>query len=257
MLKLTLSKMEDVFSTIHTSATAIDALDLRVDALATTIATARGADMLQYLVNSSSNIEINNDAIITICNNGNNGTWSALGNGLNDIVTSLAVDSNNNVYVGGTFSTAGGQSALRIAKWNPAGSGTWSRLENSLDNAVISLAVDSNNNVYVGGYFTTAVGQPANCIAMWNPASSTWSTLGAGADLPVTSLAVDSNNNVYVGGYFSTAGDQTSNYIANLDKSIDITINNNYVTTLSDKQYQCGNYYKANNRFYKTFNGYL
>jgi hypothetical protein len=33
MVKLTLSKMEDVFSTIDTSATAIDELDLRVDAL--------------------------------------------------------------------------------------------------------------------------------------------------------------------------------------------------------------------------------
>src|SRR5688500_16979329 len=51
-------------------------------------------------------------------------TWSALGTGVNDQVNSLAV-MNGELYAAGKFSTAGGTSANRVAKWNGTG---WSAL---------------------------------------------------------------------------------------------------------------------------------
>ena len=53
-------------------------------------------------------------------------TWSALGSGVNNFVSSVAIDSNNNVYAGGNFTNPGN----RIAKWNPTDgtNGTWSAL---------------------------------------------------------------------------------------------------------------------------------
>ena len=259
-----------------------------------------GTGSFQYLVTSSSNIEIDTDAIMTIYNNNpqykynalgsglnrpvrslaldsnnnlyvggdftdaggipanniakwNGSTWSALGGGLNGPGTSLALDSNNNLYVGGYFTDAGGIPAHNIAKWSGS---TWYALDNGLDDSVASLAFDSNNNLYVGGYFIDAGGIPANNIAKWD--GSTWSALDNGLDDSVKSLAFDSNNNLYVGGDFTHAGGILANNIANLETntSVDIHINNNYISTLVSNQFQCVNYYKSNGYIYKTTQGY-
>ena len=185
----------------------------------------------------------------------NGSTWYALGNGrgLNGSVTSLALDSNNNLYVGGYFTQAGGIPANNIAKWSGA---TWYALGGGLNDSVASLAFDSNNNLYVGGYFIDAGGIPANNIAKWD--GSTWSALDNGLDDSVKSLAFDSNNNLYVGGDFTHAGGILANNIANLETntSVDIHINNNYISTLVSNQFQCVNYYKSNGYIYKTTQGY-
>jgi len=43
--------------------------------------------------------------------------WSALGTGMNNDVYALACDGNGKLYAGAFFTTAGGTSANRIAKW--------------------------------------------------------------------------------------------------------------------------------------------
>src|SRR5258707_705087 len=55
-------------------------------------------------------------------------SWTALGSGMNNIVTALAV-SGSNVYAGGAFTTAGGVPASRIAKWNGT---SWSALNSGV-----------------------------------------------------------------------------------------------------------------------------
>ena len=143
--------------------------------------------------------------------------WSALGSGVGVSsgtfikVEAIAIDSNNNVYVGGYFTIAGGVSANYIAMWNPTTS-TWSTLNdgdyNGVDYQVEAIAIDSNNNVYIGGVFQNVGGITAKAIAMWNPNTSTWSNLGSSTELnaSVNSIAIDSNNNVYVGGNFTIPG---------------------------------------------------
>ena len=57
----------------------------------------------------------------TILPNGTAQTWSALGSGMDGYdVYALAVDASGNLYAGGNFTTAGGVSANRIAKWDGA-----------------------------------------------------------------------------------------------------------------------------------------
>jgi hypothetical protein len=152
--------------------------------------------------------------------NPNTSTWSALGSGLGPSgidIYSIAIDSLNNVYVGGYFTNAGGVSVNNIAKWNPNTS-TWSALTSGINYFIISIAIDSADNVYVGGQFTSAGGVSAKNIAKWNPNTSTWSALGTGTntggDINVKSVAIDSANNVYIGGSFTTAGGVPANYIA-------------------------------------------
>ena len=65
---------------------------------------------------------------------------------------------------GGDFTTAGGVSANRIAKWDGS---SWSALSDGLNSVCYAIAIDSNDNVYAGGDFTTAGGVSANRIAKY------------------------------------------------------------------------------------------
>jgi hypothetical protein len=139
-----------------------------------------------------------------------NGTaWSSLGsgiaNGTFNNVTALAVAGNGDVYVGGSFYTAGGTAANNIARWNGT---TWSSLgtgvNNGVDNYVNALAIAGNGTLYVGGRFTSAGGVSAYGIARWN--GTTWSPLGTGVNNTVNVLAVAANGDLYAGGYFTLAG---------------------------------------------------
>jgi len=129
------------------------------------------------------------------------GSIEALGTGMDALVYTLGIDSTGNIYAGGTFLTAGGASANRIAKWNGT---AWSALGTGLGGSVYSIAIYSSNNVYVGGNFTTAGGASAYYTAKSDGTS--WSAQGTGMDDYVRAVAVDSGGNLYAGGNFTSAG---------------------------------------------------
>jgi hypothetical protein len=145
-------------------------------------------------------------------------TWSSLGtgssNGVNNVVYALAVVGNE-VFVGGTFTSAGGVSANRVARFNTL-TNTWSSLGTGVNNLVAALAV-SGSEVVVGGFFTQAGGVSANGVASFNTQTNTWSTLGTGSSNGVNNwvqaLAVVGNE-VYVGGWFTLAGGVSANRVA-------------------------------------------
>jgi hypothetical protein len=73
------------------------------------------------------------------------------------------------LYAGGAFTSAGGVSANRIAKWNGS---AWSALGSGMNARVDALTVFDDGTgpaLYAGGFFTTAGGVSANRIAKWNP----------------------------------------------------------------------------------------
>jgi len=158
-----------------------------------------------------------------------NGTsWSSLGTGAangvggaigNDpYVMALAI-SGSDLYVGGTFTEAGGIAAKRVAKWNGT---SWSSLgtgpANGVNFTVFVLAV-SGSDLYMGGWFLQAGGVAANRVAKWN--GTNWSSLGTGVtimstmrdDASVRALALRGTD-VYVGGRFTQAGGVGANYVA-------------------------------------------
>ena len=71
--------------------------------------------------------------------------WTALGSGLNSTVYSLAV-SGSDLYAGRQFTTAGGNAADRIAKWNGS---IWTALGSGMNSTVAALAV-SGSDLYAG-----------------------------------------------------------------------------------------------------------
>ncbi|MCK6648342.1 MAG: T9SS type A sorting domain-containing protein, partial [Bacteroidia bacterium] len=95
-----------------------------------------------------------------------NGTqWLPVGEGLNDTVLTLCVDSlHNKLIAGGKFTQTGlAQSAKRIAEWNGT---NWQEIGGGT-NAPVWTLFAKDSNLYVGGEFTLAGSVSANCIAVW------------------------------------------------------------------------------------------
>ncbi len=139
------------------------------------------------------------------------GTWFRLGSGVNNTVRALTMIGNN-LYVGGSFTTAGGGAASKIARWNNTTG--WSSLSSGLGGTDLQVsALNANGtNLYVGGKFTTAGPTLANNVARWDTLTEIWSPLGSGIKredffTEVRTLA-STGNDLYVGGNFDFAGGQ-------------------------------------------------
>ena len=112
--------------------------------------------------------------------------WSALsgpsGTGVDSSVIALAVFDDGTgpaLYAGGWFSTAGGVTVNRVARWDGS---AWSALSGpsgtGVDGSVSALAVFDDGcgpALYAGGYFDTAGGVTVNHVARWD--GSAWSAL--------------------------------------------------------------------------------
>jgi hypothetical protein len=146
------------------------------------------------------------------------GVWSPLGSGVggsNPTVTSIAGgivgDSKSALYVGGTFTSAGGVMANRIAKWSGS---AWSAVGSGLNGQPDDLVVNAKV-LYACGQFTTAGGIAASRIARWNGTS--WFALGSGANGEVCTIAFLNNPTgagLYAGGAFSSIGGGAASNIA-------------------------------------------
>lgn len=109
--------------------------------------------------------------------------WAPLGTGVNDYVRAIH-EYNGNIVVGGYFTTAGGISANRIAKWNPVAQ-TWSAMGLGFNGAGIDEYVKAatvwNGIFFAGGAYTIAENNPMDFIAQWyeTPAAAPVATINA------------------------------------------------------------------------------
>ena len=152
-----------------------------------------------------------------------NGTaWSPLGSGvigsglLGAYVYAVAAHGSD-IYVGGSFTNAGGTEARNIARWDGS---QWLAMGaanpplfqyRGVNDTVYGIAVNGTN-VYVTGVFTSAGSWPlttAAGVACWN--GKAWSALGSGLNTNGYAIAVQ-RTNVYVGGPFTTAGLKPSSH---------------------------------------------
>jgi len=154
-------------------------------------------------------------------------SWSALGSGVEGsalFVAALAVYDDGGgpaLYVGGSFTTAGGVATNNIAKWNGS---SWSAVGIGADGfAVTALAVYDDGGgpaLYAAGDFTTAAGVAANAIARWD--GSSWTALGSGLSGGVNTLSVHDDGSgpaLFAGGGFTAAGGVAASKIARWDGS--------------------------------------
>ena len=160
-------------------------------------------------------------------------SWSALGSGVSGRVNALEVYDDGSgsgpaLFAGGSsFTTAGGVTASRIAKWDGT---SWSALGTGANSFVRALAVFDDGSGsglawYVGGQFSTVGERSANGIAKWD--GSSWSPLGSSVSedpmfvgaLEVFDDGSGTGPGLYVGGLFDSAGGISANNAAKWDGS--------------------------------------
>ncbi len=158
--------------------------------------------------------------------------WHALGAGVGgafgsgDAIYTVAVY-NGELYAGGAFTTAGGNPANRVARWDGS---QWQPLAGgvSVDAgffggiAVTALCV-YDNQLFVGGSFLKVDTISTACIGSWN--GTAWTAYGTGIDFSlfppfanVRTMAVI-DDTLYVGGIFDNADGTTVNGIVKWDGS--------------------------------------
>ncbi len=114
------------------------------------------------------------------------------------------------LYVGGTFTTAGGFAASRIARWNGL---FWQPLGHGLNDWVNELASYDDGNgpaLYAAGRFSASGSQPLGKLARWTPAG--WESVNVDFDatLPDLHLAVHDDGRGprhFVGGRYRYSND--------------------------------------------------
>lgn len=146
------------------------------------------------------------------------GDWSKLADfSGTDTVIDAVQHPDGTWYVTGAFTSIGGTSANRIARYDPT-TGTFSALGTGLSGQGNVLGIDAQGNVYVGGNFATANGVTVNNITYWN--GTTFVALGSGGTKGVNNtvfgLTFDSAGSLYVTGQFTTAGGGAAARIAKL-----------------------------------------
>ncbi len=114
---------------------------------------------------------------------------------------------NSELYMGGDFTSAGGDGNIRyVAKLNTNGT-SWLRVGNGLNGAVRAFAV-LGNTLYVGGDFTSA-GTNTSIKYLARLGTNGWERVGTDLNRRVRALAVW-RDQLLVGGEFSSAGGDTN-----------------------------------------------
>lgn len=159
-------------------------------------------------------------------------TWEALGSGLTlnagqGFINALERLPDGSIIAGGSFTTAGGAPASKIARWDGT---TWSPLGAGVDGSVRDLFLDADGSLLVAGEFTSAGGQPASNIARWH--NGVWSAISGNIDGSVAAIARDTQGVLMIGGSFTMVNGVRSPYFARLIDPCacdDIDFNNNQV----------------------------
>ena len=152
-------------------------------------------------------------------------SWTALGAGveLSSIVHDLLVFDDGggpDLYVAGSFESAGGIPALGIARWDGS---AWSSVGSAFNRGVRALAVFDDGSgpaLYAGGAFTSDGSEEVLHIGRWDGAD--WHPVGGGMDNKVSSLMVHDfgqGARLWAGGSFRQAGGQEANGLAAWDGS--------------------------------------
>src|SRR5262249_34557800 len=129
--------------------------------------------------------------------------------------------SGTKLYAGGSFMSAGGVPASRIAQWNGT---AWSSLAGGVDGIVTALLPFDDGGgtaLYVGGDFASASSVTVHNLARWDGA---WSALDTGPDRSLSSFVeslasfdAGSGPELYAGGGFSAASGAPAGSIARWD----------------------------------------
>lgn len=150
-------------------------------------------DILYVVGNFSSANGVSADNIASYDIDGD--TWSYYGtsvfSGGVDTLYAVSVDSNDNIYVGGSFTSP----ASHITTWTGA---AWSAMGSGFDDNIYSIFIDSNDKIYAGGSKNNTYN-----VQYWNASASIWVPM-TGIDTTIFEMIGYTDGSVYAGGSFTT-----------------------------------------------------
>lgn len=138
-------------------------------------------------------------------------SYAALGSGVVGSVWGIEIYSDGTVWVGGSFTDAGGTGADNLAVWNPT-TAAWSivpgGVTTSFNNTVLVMKYDPNSGkLFIGGIFTDGFGiANADYILYYN---GTFTAMSTGANAVVRAIDIGADAKVYIAGDFSSLGGVT------------------------------------------------
>jgi uncharacterized delta-60 repeat protein len=167
---------------------------------------------------------------------------NSLGSGFNNAIATVAVQVDQKIVLGGSFTSFNSASSNRVARINTDGTLDTSFSFNAqLNNAVNSLAMQADQKIVVGGIFTNVSGVASNRIARLNSDGTrdTAFSIGSGFNNTITRVVVQADQKIVVGGQFTTHNGATSNRIGRLntngtrDTAFTTAINTGFNNTIS------------------------
>jgi len=162
----------------------------------------------------------------------------------NNSVTSLALQPDGKILVGGLFSDYSGTTRNSIARLNPDGS-LDTTFQNGMAGAnnygVSKIVLQPDGKILIGGYFTQINGVSRNRIARLNADGSLDTTFqngmtginNANNTASVLQIALQPDGKILVGGDFNTVNGTPQKYLARLnpDGSLDNSFSSNFTGT--------------------------
>lgn len=129
----------------------------------------------------------------------------------------IAVQPDEQILVGGAFTTIGGHGRNRIARFRPDGS-IDGNFDPDADGTVSSIALQPDRKILIGGSFTAIGGHTRNRLARLQPNGTLDPWFNPNVSGAVLASVLQPDGGIIIGGEFSNVGGQTRNRIARLNK---------------------------------------
>jgi uncharacterized delta-60 repeat protein len=145
---------------------------------------------------------------------------SNIGTGFNGNVASFEYVSDEEIYVGGTFSVFNSINSPRLICITKDGFVNNSfDTKNGFNNSILSIKKQSDGKILIGGAYTTFTGTTHNRLVRLfsNGTLDTSFNIGSGFNNAVTCLAIQSDGKILVAGAYTTFTGTTHNRLVRLN----------------------------------------
>jgi uncharacterized delta-60 repeat protein len=164
---------------------------------------------------------VSSSYIIRLNSDGSKDTSFVIGTGFNNVVSSIVLQSDGKILVGGVFTSYNGVASNRIIRLNSDGSKDTSFVIGTGFNAggVSSIVLQSDGKILLGGSFISYNVVASNRIIRLNSDGSkdTSFVIGTGFNTTVNSIVLQSDGKILLGGVFISYNGVASSRIIRLN----------------------------------------